>query len=154
MLQEDELSITLLPGPPVALVADCPQELECSTRGLLESLPLKCVDCYGNIAEGANFEVSLNGSALNDQGVAARVTAQDSNRIALRKGIAVFKNIRIQAQSEGVYKLTLGSSSRKFVVQEAMVMVKVRVDCAGVHTRHGAMPSTASQVCIIHLHQL
>lgn len=171
MLQEDELCITLLPGPPSALVADCPNELECSTRGLLESLPVKCVDCYGNIAESATFEVrmhwllpcwaapvnlqgmqscmcsiaawiallqafciccvqvSLGGSALTEEGIAARVSARDSNRITLRKGVATFRNVRIQAQTAGVYKLTLSVSSRKFVVQEAVVLVKVGSVC-------------------------
>lgn len=57
LLQEDELCITLLPGPPAALVADCIQQLECGSRGLLDVLPLKCVDCYGNIVENATFEV-------------------------------------------------------------------------------------------------
>ena len=76
-------------------------------------------------AVGACLQVALNGSALNEQGIAARVSARDSNRTTLRKGVATFKGVRVQAQAEGVYKLTLGAVSRKHVVQEAMIMVKV-----------------------------
>lgn len=57
LLQPDELPLELLPGPASALVADCPHQLECSTRGLLEALPIKVVDSYGNLAEGTSFEV-------------------------------------------------------------------------------------------------
>jgi hypothetical protein len=53
----DELALELLPGPAAALVADCPAQLECGTRGLLDSLPIKVVDAYGNLAEGCAFEV-------------------------------------------------------------------------------------------------
>jgi hypothetical protein len=53
------------------------------------------------------------------------VSAAGSNRTKLRNGVACLKNVRIQAQAEGVYKLTVGSHSRKIAVQEAMVMVKV-----------------------------
>jgi hypothetical protein len=58
--------------------------------------------------------------------VAARVAAAGSNRAKLRNGIAVFKNIRVAAPSEGPYKLTVASVSRKVAVQEAVVGVMVR----------------------------
>lgn len=59
LLVPDELALELLPGPAAALVADCPTQLECGTRGLLDSLPVKVVDAYGNLAEGCAFEVGL-----------------------------------------------------------------------------------------------
>lgn len=71
------------------------------------------------------FQIELKSSALNAEGLAARVSAAGSNRVKLRNGVAVFKQVRIQAQAEGLYKLTVGSKSRKDAVQEAMVMVKV-----------------------------
>eukprot|EP00775_Hariotina_reticulata_P002831 gene2831-3124_t len=125
LLAPDELPVELLPGPAAALVADCCQQLECGTRGQLEALPVKVVDSFGNLCESASFEVSLNGSAFNGDGVAARVAAAGSNRAKLRNGIAVFKNVRIAAPSEGPYKLTIGSVSRKVAVQEAVVSVMV-----------------------------
>lgn len=83
------------------------------------------------------LQVALSGSALNAEGVAARVSAAGSNRAKLRNGVACFKNVRIQAQAEGLYKLTVGSHSRKIAVQEAMVMVKVgRAAAAGVGASH------------------
>lgn len=57
LLAPDELPIELLPGPAAALVADCCQQLECGTRGLLEALPIKVVDSFGNLCESASFEV-------------------------------------------------------------------------------------------------
>ena len=72
------------------------------------------------------LQVSLNGSAFNSEGIAARVAAAGSNRTKLRNGVGTFKNVRIQAPAEELYKLTIGCASRKVVVQEAMVMVKVR----------------------------
>jgi hypothetical protein len=49
-------------GPAAALVADCPAQLECGTRGLLDSLPIKVVDAYGNLAEGCALEVRRYGN--------------------------------------------------------------------------------------------
>jgi len=57
LLAPDELPVELLPGPAAALVADCCQQLECGTRGLLEALPVKVVDGFGNLCESASFEV-------------------------------------------------------------------------------------------------
>jgi hypothetical protein len=71
------------------------------------------------------LQIALSGSALNAEGIAARVSAAGSNRTKLRNGVACFKNVRIQAQAEGTFKVTVGSHSRKIAVQEAMVMVKV-----------------------------
>jgi hypothetical protein len=58
LLGPDELPIQLLPGPPAALVADCPQQLQCSTKGMLDTLPIKAVDAYGNLVDSCAFDVS------------------------------------------------------------------------------------------------
>lgn len=58
LLGPDELPIQLLPGPPAALVADCPQQLQCSTKGVLDTLPIKAVDAYGNLVDSCAFDVS------------------------------------------------------------------------------------------------
>ncbi|KAF8056436.1 SMCHD1 [Scenedesmus sp. PABB004] len=126
LLVPDELSVDLLPGPPAALVADCPPQLACGTRGLVESLPVRAVDAHGNLAESATFEVALQGSAFNADGsAAARVSAAGSNRLKLRGGLGAFKAVRLQAPAEGVYKLAVSSVSRKVAVQEATVLVQV-----------------------------
>lgn len=59
LLAPDELPIQLLPGPVAALVADCPQQLVCGTRGVLDALPVKAVDAYGNLVDSCSFDVSL-----------------------------------------------------------------------------------------------
>jgi hypothetical protein len=59
LLAPDELTVQLQPGPPAALVADCPAVLECGSRGLLDTLAVRCVDACGNLVEGAAFEVGL-----------------------------------------------------------------------------------------------
>jgi hypothetical protein len=60
LLAPDELPIQLLPGPAAALVADCPLQLQCSTRGVLDALPIKAVDAYGNLVDSCSFDVSAN----------------------------------------------------------------------------------------------
>lgn len=57
LLAPDELPIQLLPGPAAALVADCPQQLQCSTQGVLDALPIKAVDAYGNLMDTCSFDV-------------------------------------------------------------------------------------------------
>lgn len=72
------------------------------------------------------LQVALNGSAFNlDGSLAARVSAAGSNRAQLRNGLAAFKSVRVHAQEEGDYKLTVGSHSKKIAIQEAAVVVKV-----------------------------
>lgn len=67
LLAPDELLVQLLPGPAAALVADCPQQLECSTRGWLDMLPVKAVDAFGNPVEDAAFEVRIAQSCADRQ---------------------------------------------------------------------------------------
>lgn len=57
LLAPDELPIQLLPGPAAALVADCPLQLKCSTKGVLDSLPIKAVDAYSNLVDTCSFDV-------------------------------------------------------------------------------------------------
>lgn len=59
LLAPDELPMQLLPGPAAALVADCPQQLQCGTKGMLDSLPIKAVDAYGNLVEACSFDVRV-----------------------------------------------------------------------------------------------
>lgn len=96
------------------------------------------------MAASGCIQVSLSTSALNEQGNAARVSAKDSNRTTLRKGVATFKNVRIQAQSDGVYKLTIGAVSRKHVVQEAMITAKVGGASKALFVKTNALMDTPS----------
>jgi len=64
LLAPDELPIQLLPGPAAALVADCPQQLQCSTQGVLDALPIKAVDAYGNLMDTCSFDVRTYSSCI------------------------------------------------------------------------------------------
>jgi hypothetical protein len=67
LLAPDELPIQLLPGPASALVADCPQQLQCSTKGVLDCLPIKAVDAYGNLVDSCSFDVSLSADCAQQE---------------------------------------------------------------------------------------
>lgn len=60
-------------------------------------------------------QVALKPSALaaDDSGHAATVQAAGGNKAKLQKGVAVFKDIKITAESAGQYILRVASGSRK-----------------------------------------
>lgn len=99
-----------------------------SATALARTLPTatRCIAPRSPPPCGRTAQVSLNGSAFNADGVAARVAAAGSNRAKLRGGVACFKGVRLAAPMEGLFKLTVSCVSRKLVVQEAVLMVKVR----------------------------
>ena len=59
--------------------------------------------------------MALNPSALaaDDSGHAATVQASGGNKTKLQKGVAVFKDVKITAESAGDYLLRVASGSRK-----------------------------------------
>lgn len=61
------------------------------------------------------MQVSLAPSALaaDGSGVAAAITAPGGNKAKVKDGEAVFKNVRIEADSPGAYILRVKSASRK-----------------------------------------
>ncbi len=60
-------------------------------------------------------QVSLAPSALaaDGSGVAAAITAPGGNKAKVKDGEAVFKSVRIEADSPGAYTLRVKSASRK-----------------------------------------
>lgn len=62
-----------------------------------------------------SVQVSLAPSALaaDGSGVAAAITAPGGNKAKVKDGEAVFKNVRIEADSPGAYTLRVKSASRK-----------------------------------------
>jgi hypothetical protein len=71
--------------------------------------------------------VGLNGCALpvDESAPAGRASAAGNNRVKLKGGAAVLRNIRLQAEQEGSYVLRVGSVSRKVAVQDGTLVVKV-----------------------------
>ena len=63
----------------------------------------------------STLQVTLNPSALSasDTGHSATVAAAGGNKAAVKKGAAVFKDVRIAADMGGQYILRAASGSRK-----------------------------------------
>lgn len=60
-------------------------------------------------------QVSLAPSALggDGSGMAATITVPGGNKVKMKDGEAVFKNVRIEADAPGGYTLRVKSASRK-----------------------------------------
>lgn len=69
----------------------------------------------GDVTMLPSLQVTLNPSALsaNDTGHSATVAAAGGNKAAVKKGTAVFKDVRIAADVGGQYVLRAASGSRK-----------------------------------------
>jgi len=128
LLAADELVVELVAGAPSTLVltGHVPM-MEIGSRGIIKQLSIAVVDEWGNPIPSANFEVGLNGCALavDESAPAARASAAGNNRVKLKGGAAVLKNIRLQAEQEGSYVLRVGSVSRKVAVNDGTLVVKV-----------------------------
>lgn len=68
-------------------------------------------------------QVSLVPSALggDGSGVAATVTVPGGNKVKMKDGEALFKNVRIEADAPGAYTLHVKSASRKVLYQKCTV---------------------------------
>ena len=66
--------------------------------------------------------MALNPSALaaDDSGHAATVQASGGNKMKLQKGVAVFKEVKITAESGGDYLLRVASGSRKVPLNNSL----------------------------------
>jgi hypothetical protein len=89
---------------------------ECGLRAVLHQVCARLCDVAGNpTAASTALEVSLNNSALaaDGSGLAASVSVPGGNKVKLRGGVAVFKEVRVAAEQPGTYSLRVQSASRK-----------------------------------------
>ena len=84
------------------------------------------------------FQVALQPSALaaDDSGHAAAVQASGGNKAKLQKGVATFKDIRINAETSGEYILRVASGSRKVVTASSVVLALLQVSKDGNTVEH------------------
>lgn len=82
------------------------------------------------------LQVSLNSSALatDGSGRAASVSVSGGNKVKVKKGTAVFKDVRVSAEEAGSYALRIQSASRKVAVADGVLHLLMQV-CAGVGAR-------------------
>lgn len=75
------------------------------------------------------MQVSLNSSALatDGSGRAAAVSASGGNKVKAKKGAAVFRDVRVQADEAGAYALRVQSASRKVAVADAVLHLVMQV---------------------------
>ena len=97
--------------------------IDCSYPVLGKVMPF-CCGAHGRLqcrvgAGAVVVQVSLAPSALaaDGSGVAAAITAPGGNKAKVKDGEAVFKNVRIEADSPGAYTLRVKSASRKVGVK-------------------------------------
>ena len=67
--------------------------------------------------------MSLSSSALatDGSGRAASVSVSGGNKVKVKKGSAMFKDVRVTAEEAGSYALRVQSASRKVAVQDAVL---------------------------------
>lgn len=126
-LCEDCLPLELSPGPAAMLAFEGPNQLACGTRGLLGELHVRACDAFGNVVEAAGFEVLLQPAAIatDGSGHAAKVNAAGTNRVKLKRGVAVLRDVRINAEQAATYAVRVASATRKVVVADGQLLVAV-----------------------------
>ena len=69
------------------------------------------------------MQVSLNSSALASDGTgrAAAVAVSGGNKVKVKKGVAVFKDVRVTAEEAGSYMLRVQGASRKVAVADGVL---------------------------------
>jgi hypothetical protein len=82
-------------------------------------------------------QVSLSSSALaiDGSGRAASVTASGGNKVKMKRGVAVFRDVRVVAEEAGSYELRVQGASRKIAVEDAVlhcIMQPLNVTALGV----------------------
>lgn len=75
------------------------------------------------------LQVSLNSSALatDGSGRAASVSVSGGNKVKVKKGAAVFKDVRVSAEEAGSYALRIQSASRKVAVADGVLHLLMQV---------------------------
>ncbi|PRW58303.1 Structural maintenance of chromosomes flexible hinge domain-containing 1 [Chlorella sorokiniana] len=123
LLTEDALTVELRAGPPAQLSVEGPGTLEVGTKAALPQLRVRVCDAAGNPTTSETFEVSLNSSALatDGSGRAASVSVAGGNKVKVKKGAAVFKDVRVSADEAGSYALRVQSASRKVAVADGVL---------------------------------
>ncbi|KAL4443930.1 hypothetical protein ABPG75_011667 [Micractinium tetrahymenae] len=123
LLTEDTLAVELRAGPPAQLTVDGPATIECGTKATLPQLRVRVSDAAGNPTTSETFEVSVNSSALatDGSGRAAHVAVEGGNKVKVKKGVAVLKDVRVTAEEAGSYALRVQSASRKVAVADAVL---------------------------------
>eukprot|EP00887_Chlorella_sp_A99_P005757 scaffold1.g5757.t1 len=109
-LRPDSLGLELRAGTPAALCIDGLASLDCGTKVVIPQLRLHVVDAAGNPTTCSDsFDVSINSSALasDGSGRSAAVSVNGGNKTKMKKGAAVFKDVR--------------SASRKVSLQDAVL---------------------------------
>lgn len=123
-LQPDSLMLDLRAGAPAALCIDGLASLDCGTKAVIPQLRIRLADAAGNPTSSSDsFDVSINSSALasDGSGRSAAVSVSGGNKTKMKKGAAVFKDVRVCAEEAGSYALRVQSSSRKVALQDAVL---------------------------------
>ena len=132
----DEMTLTLVPGPPKRLGILWPEaECRCWTQSLLAGICVQAEDCAGNLATAANFEVVLATAAVHRAagegeeagaggGKSASVSVKGGNRKKLANGFLRLGDVKFVAPVPGTYELKAQSGSRKESVEPAFLAVE------------------------------
>lgn len=126
-MEEDSLTVELRAGSPAALGIDGASNLECGTRAIISALRVRVVDAGGNPCTNFNesFEIAVNSSALATDGTgrSAAVTVAGGNKAKVKRGFALFKDLRVTADSAGAYAVRVQSASRKVALSDAVLNI-------------------------------
>eukprot|EP00884_Botryococcus_braunii_P005311 jgi/Botrbrau1/14781/Bobra.0284s0014.2 len=116
LLSPDDLQLNLAAGVSCNLAFDAPQALTASTRAVLHQLRVFTVDIAGNPTKGPDksCEVTLqpSGLAVDGSGLAVNIAAAGGNKAKITAGVAVFLDVKLQAEQPGTYQIRAKSTSR------------------------------------------
>lgn len=100
--------------------------------------------------------MTLNGSALavDGSGAAAAVSVTGGNKVKLKGGVAVFKEVRVAAELPGAYALRVQSASRKVrgAAGDALVGGGASVQACGAMGCVGCWGGLAVSACLAYVY--
>lgn len=125
-LNSDAVELELRAGTPATLCIDGLARLDCGTRAVISQLRVRVVDNAGNpTTTSETFDITINASALatDGSGRCAAVSVNGGNKTKMKKGAAVFKDVRVKAEEAGSYALRVQAASRKVALADAVLML-------------------------------
>ncbi len=97
------------------------------------------------------MQVSLNSSALatDGSGRAAALSVSGGNKVKVKKGAAVFKDVRVSADEAGSYALRVQSASRKVAVADGVLHLLMQVCALAEWGREAAVQDGGLVLCLL-----
>lgn len=105
-------------GDPANLELQAASLVQYGAQGCLGDVTATAVDGFGNpSAPHKTYEVTLRpqAGAPDGAGAAAKATAKGSNRCKLAEGVAVFRDVHLAAEGQGLFELMAYCKSRPVV---------------------------------------